>query len=100
MSCFIHKAKDFVFFTGQFCKIIYRYSNMTTQEIDELIRDRIKDNNTEDITGDILQGVLCNMNSKLIDTSDVTQTLMDLITAREELQIASNAEIDRIFEQI
>lgn len=73
---------------------------MTTQEIDELIRDRIKDNNTEDITGDILQGVLCNMNSKLIDTSDVTQALMDLITAREELQIASNAEIDRIFEQI
>ena len=73
---------------------------MTTQEIDELIRDRIKDNNTEDITGDILQGVLFNMNSKLIDTSDVTQALMDLITAREELQIASNAEIDRIFEQI
>ena len=72
---------------------------MTTQEIDELIRDRIKDNNTEDITGDILQDVLCNMNSKLIDTGDVTQALMDLITAREELQIASNAEIDRIFEQ-
>lgn len=73
---------------------------MTTQEIDELIKERIKNNDTEDITGDILQGVLCNMNSKLIDTGDVTQTLMDLITSREELNIATNAEIDRIFEQV
>ena len=73
---------------------------MTTQEIDALIKERIKDNDTEDITGDILQGVLCNMNLKPIDTGDITQALMDLITAREELQIASNAEIDRIFEQV
>lgn len=73
---------------------------MTTQEIDELIRERIKDNNTEDITGNILQGVLCQMNEKPIDTGDITEALMELITTREEIHVASNAEIDRIFEQV